>query len=172
MILCDSQIAALCEQGLVDQYDPALVNPCSLDVRLGPVILFETQLATEFQQVSIADTTQEAPYFMAPGEFLLAATLERITVPDDCAVQFMLKSSRAREGIEHSLAGFADSGFSGILTLELSNIRRFHPIPIWHGMRIGQLVVHRLAEVPQLTYAARGHYQNDGTVQQSKGYFQ
>lgn len=172
MILCDTQIAALCEQGLVDQYDPGLVNPCSLDVRLGPVILCETQIETAFQQVSIGDTRQESPYFMQPGEFLLAATLERITVPDDCAVQFMLKSSRAREGIEHSLAGFADSGFCGVLTLELSNIRRFHSIPLWCGMRIGQLVIHRLADVPQLSYAARGHYQNDGTVQQSKGYFQ
>lgn len=172
MILCDTQIAALCEQGLVDQYDPGLVNPCSMDVRLGPVILCETQIETAFQQVSIGNTSQESPYLMAPGEFLLAATLERITVPDDCAVQFMLKSSRAREGIEHSLAGFADSGFCGVLTLELSNIRRFHPIPLWCGMRIGQLVIHRLAEVPQFSYAARGHYQNDGTVQQSKGYFQ
>lgn len=171
MILCDAQIQALCKRGFVDQYDPALVNPCSLDVRLGPTILFETQLETDLQEISIFDTSQESPYFMAPGEFLLAATLERITVPDNCAVQFMLKSSRAREGLEHSMAGFADSGFCGVLTLELSNIRRFHPVPIWYGMRIGQLIVHRMAEVPRITYASRGHYQNDGKVQQSKGYF-
>lgn len=171
MILADTQIEALCERGLVDPYDARLINPCSLDVRLGSTILYETQIEVALQEISILDTSQESPYFVQPGEFLLASTLERITVPDDHAVQFMLKSSRAREGIEHSLAGFADSGFCGILTLELSNIRRFHPIPIWYGMRIGQLVVHKLSGVPRLTYAARGHYQNDSGVQQSKGYF-
>lgn len=171
MTLCDWQIAELGRHGLVDPFDPALVNPCSLDVRLGGTLLVEVTWHRDLQPIDITATSPSNPYFMEPGEFLLAHTLEVVRVPSNLAMRFMLKSSRAREGVEHSLAGFIDCGFHGSITLELSNVRRHASVPIWYGMRIGQLELVQLDAMPLHTYGEKGHYQGDRTVQPSKGYF-
>ena len=124
MILCDSEIRALCKEGLVDPYDPALVNPASLDVRLGENILIETALTSHMQPCSIAGFTEEIPFLLHPREFILAETVETFFLPSFLAGQFALKSSRARAGIEHLMAGYCDPGWSGSkLTLELQNAR-------------------------------------------------
>lgn len=106
---------------------------------------------------------------LQPHEFVLAETLERITLPDCVSAQLALKSSRAREGLEHLMAGYVDPGFEGRLTLELQNARCLHPIPLWPGMRIGQLVFHKMAMTPNKNYSVTGRYQGDLTVQASKG---
>lgn len=171
MTLCDFQIAELGRNGLVHPFEPALVNPCSIDVRLGPALMVETQWSADMQVLSIEHTTAENPYWLQPGEFVLAHTLEYVKVPRKYAMRFMLKSSRAREGLEHSLAGFIDAGFEGSITLELSNVKRYHNVAIWYGMRIGQLEVTELDDVPLETYDKKGHYQGDKTVQDSRGHF-
>lgn len=170
-ILCDHHIQDLCLDGLVNPFDPSLVNPASLDVRLASEILIEHPGGEEMEALSIAHYTQNDPYKLYPGQFILASTLEIITVPDHTAIQFMLKSSRAREGIEHLMAGYADSGFRGSLTLELYNARFHHPVRLWPGMRIGQLVIHTLTDTPRVSYGEKGHYQNDLKVQASRGHF-
>jgi dCTP deaminase len=171
MTLCDYQIAELGRNGLVHPFDPALVNPCSLDVRLGPTLLIEVPWSSEMQTQCIEHTTHAEPYYLEPGEFVLAHTLEYVKVPSKYAMRFMLKSSRAREGIEHSLAGFIDAGFEGSITLELSNVRRMTSVPIWYGMRIGQFEIVELDGVPLETYGKKGHYHGDSSVQSSKGHF-
>ena len=86
------------------------------------------------------------------------------------AAQFVLKSSRAREGLEHLLAGFCDPSWHGSrLTLELSNARRHHSVPIWPGMKIGQMVFHLITGTPERTYAVTGRYNGDLGVTASKG---
>ena len=99
----------------------------------------------------------------------MAPTLEWVRIPDDLCAQFILKSSRGREGIEHLFAGFIDAGFEGILTLELLNARQLHPVKVWPGMRIGQLVFERLDAMPRRSYRETGRYCGDTTVQESKG---
>ena len=173
MILSDVEIRALCEGGMVTPFDASLVNPASLDVRLGETLLIESAQSPELVPYPLGRHDQENPYWMVPGQFVLGATLERWSIPSDVAAQFILKSSRAREGIEHLLAGFADPGFSNsVLTLELHNSRQLHAVPIWPGMRIGQMVFMKMSAAPAADYSIKGHYNNDLTVTPSKGYFQ
>ena len=168
-ILCDTEIRALCEEGLVDPYDPALVNPASLDVRLGENILVEAEFTSHMQPRSIARFTEEYPFLLQPQEFILAETVETFFLPSFIAGQFALKSSRARSGIEHLMAGYCDPGWQGSkLTLELQNARAIHPVALWPGMRIGQIVFHRMSATPAEDYSIVGHYNFDQKVTAAK----
>ena len=169
MILSDWQITARCNGGMVTPFDPELVNPASLDVRLGDTLLIESAEGLELVPYPLAGHTEQNPYPLRPGQFVLACTVETFNLPDDIAAQFMLKSSRAREGIEHLMAGYADPGFNGVMTLELHNSRQLHPVALWPGMKIGQMVFHQMAATPQRSYAVTGRYNGDSTVQGSRG---
>jgi len=169
MILPDFQIRRLCEAGMVEPFDPALVNPASLDVRLGHKLLIEGAESRRMVSYPFHTHTEEEPYLLVAGQFVLAPTLEFVRVPETCNAQFVLKSSRAREGIEHLLAGYLDPGFHGVITLELHNSRQLHAVPIWPGMKIGQLVFSQMLAPPERSYAMTGRYQGDTTVMESKG---
>ena len=169
MILCDTEIRALCAEGLVDPYDPELVNPASLDVRLGENLLVEVALTSQMQPFSIKGYTEDRPFLLPPKEFILAETVETFFLPSFLAGQFALKSSRARSGIEHLMAGYCDPGWQGSkLTLELQNARAIHPVALWPGMRIGQLVFHVMSARPAEDYSIVGHYNFDQQVTASK----
>jgi dCTP deaminase len=169
-ILADWQIAARCMGGMVSPFDPALVNPASLDVRLGDTLLIESACSPELVPYPLGDHSEANPYLMVPGQFVLAATVETFNLPDDIAAQFMLKSSRARSGLEHLMAGYCDPGWHGsVLTLELHNSRQLHPVALWPGMRIGQMVFHQMAGAPHRSYAVTGRYNGHATVQPSLG---
>lgn len=63
-------------------------------------------------------------------------------------------SSLGRLGLlTHSTAGFVDPGFSGHITLELSNVANL-PITLWPGMKIGQLCMFRLTSPAQHPYGS------------------
>lgn len=166
MILPDTEIQYLCEQyEMVVPFTSTLLNPSSLDLRLGDNIMVEADHTPEMQMQAIANTTKEKPYLLHPGAFILAETLEIFNMPEDVAGQFVLKSSRAREGLQHMLAGYIDPLFTNsVLTLELKNVRTIHPIPLWRGMKIGQCVFHMLSGTPQQRYDKVGHYCNRLTV--------
>ena len=169
MILCDLEIRALCEEGLVDPYEPALVNPASLDVRLGPNVMVEVEDDPELRRFSLHGYTEDQPFLLPPGEFILAETIETFFFPSFLAGQFALKSSRARQGIEHLMAGYCDPGWQGSkLTLELQNARQLHPVKLWPGMRIGQIVFHRMSQTPAEDYSIVGHYNFDQSVTAAK----
>lgn len=171
MPLPDYEIHDLCKRhAMVVPFDPDLVNPASIDVLLGDRIMIEVADRPELQIHGIAGHTAEDPYWLQPGEFCLAETTEIFNLPDFIAAQFVLKSSRAREGLEHLLAGWCDPGWHGSrLTLELSNARRMHPIGIWPGMKIGQMVFHKMEGIPGRSYAITGRYNGDLAVTASKG---
>lgn len=173
MKLVDFQIRNLCqlaEAPLVSPFDEALVNPASLDVRLGSNLLIESAEKRELLPYPFEWHTQEDPYELRPGQFVLAQTLETFHIPRDIAAEFKLKSSRGREGLDHALAAWCDPGWHGsVLTLELRNNRQLWPVPIWPGMRIGQMIFHRLDAVPLRCYAQTGRYNGDTEVMGSKG---
>lgn len=170
MILSDLEIRALCEQGMVTPFDPALVNPASLDVRLGDRLLIESAEGPDLVEYPLHRHTEEAPYLLVPSQFVLAETIETFHLPDSIAAQFMLKSSRARSGLEHLMAGYCDPGWHGSrLTLELKNVRQLHSIPIWPGLKIGQMVFHRMTQAPERSYAITGRYNGHQTVMGSLG---
>jgi len=168
-ILPDYEIFCLARKGLVEPFDQEMINPASLDVRLGENILIEQPESPEFVPHSIAGHTKEEPFMLQPHEFILAETFECFSVPNVVAGQLALKSSRAREGIEHLMAGYVDPGFKGRLTLELQNARSMHAVPLWPGMRIGQIVFHKMSLLPNKDYSVTGRYQGDLQVQASKG---
>jgi dCTP deaminase len=172
MILSDHEITQFCQNDppLVTPFDPSLVNPASIDVRLGNLLLIESAQSPVLVPYPLSGHTEEDPYLLVPGQFCLAPTVETFNVPDCLAAEFRLKSSRAREGLDQALAVWADPGFHGsVLTLELRNNRQLWPQLLWPGMKIGQMVFHRMSRVPELSYAVTGRYCNDTTVQASKG---
>jgi len=169
MILHDREIQRLIEEEqMIEPFEPELLNPASLDLRLGGNIMVEVEHTSELQLQSIAHCTAENPYWLAPGEFVLAETHETFNMPNDVCGMFCLKSSRAREGYEHSHAGFADPLWSGSkLTLELVNARRLHSLPLYPGLKIGQMVFVITAGIPSISYAEVGHYNNQPRVMPS-----
>jgi dCTP deaminase len=173
-ILSDWQIRARCQGAgtMVVPFDQDLVNPASLDVRLGRHIKIESATTPELilYDLEREGWDEETPYLLRPGQFILAETIETFHLPADIAAQFMLKSSRAREGLEHLMAGYCDPGWHGSkLTLELHNSRQLHCVAIWPGMKIGQMVFHKMDQAPLRTYAETGRYNNDQQVQGSRG---
>ena len=165
--IVDHQIRQLSrDMGLVEPFNPDMVNPASIDVTLGSTILVEGRPGQErWVEVDI----EGGVYSLQPGEFVLAHTAEIVRVPNNLECVFNLKSSRGREGYEHLMAAYIDPGFHGRVTLELVNVNRFHRLPLEHGMRIGQLRFSKLDEIPMRSYAVTGRYMNDQGVQVSKG---
>jgi len=87
---------------------------------------------------------------------VLGSTIERVTLGPTLAARLEGKSSLGRLGIlVHSTAGFIDPGFSGHVTLELSNVNTL-PIKLWVGMKIGQLCVFRLSSPAARPYGTVG----------------
>lgn len=158
------------EAGMIKPFRQDQLNPASYDVRLGDEILIEGRvegpmdMRQRWRRISIKDTV----YTMDPGEFVLAATEEIISLPNHVEGIFQLKSSRGREGYEHALAGYIDPGFTGRVTLELSNLNRYHSLDLKAGMLIGQIRFAQTYGVPKEPYSITGHYNGDMTVQPSK----
>jgi dCTP deaminase len=154
VVLSDKTIRAEieAERIVIDPYDPSLVQPSSVDVRVDnrfrvfnnsryPYIDVRQPMEDLTEPVEIEG---EEPFILHPGEFVLGQTLERVTLPNDLVARLEGKSSLGRLGLLiHSTAGFVDSGFSGNLTLELSNVANL-PITIYQGMPIGQMSFMRM----------------------------
>ncbi|MEU4542228.1 dCTP deaminase [Nonomuraea dietziae] len=164
MLLSDRDILAEIESGRVslDPFDKAMIQPSSIDVRLDRFFrVFENHRYPHIDPaVEQPDLTRQVepegdePFILHPGEFVLASTYEVITLPDDLASRLEGKSSLGRLGLlTHSTAGFIDPGFSGHVTLELSNVATL-PIKLWPGMKIGQLCMFRLSSPAEHPYGS------------------
>ena len=92
-----------------------------------------------FQPLDLSSYNDKRPYYMSPGEFILGETVEFIKLPDNVEAHLHLVSSRAREGLNHSLSGLVDCSWQGKLTLELKNILKYGHIPIYPNLRVAQL---------------------------------
>ena len=164
MLLSDKDIRNQIESGrvVIDPYDPAMIQPSSIDVRLDRFFrVFENHKYPHIDpSVEQPDLTRlvepdgDDPFILHPGEFVLASTYEVITLPDDVASRLEGKSSLGRLGLlTHSTAGFIDPGFSGHVTLELSNVATL-PIKLFPGMKIGQLCLFRLSSPAEHPYGS------------------
>ncbi|GAA0952776.1 dCTP deaminase [Nonomuraea longicatena] len=162
VLLSDRDIVAEIDKGRLslDPFDPEMIQPSSIDVRLDRFFrVFENHRyphidpSTEQADLTrLVEPDSEDPFILHPGEFVLASTYEVITLPDDLASRLEGKSSLGRLGLlTHSTAGFIDPGFSGHVTLELSNVATL-PIKLWPGMKIGQLCVFRLSSPAEHPY--------------------
>ena len=146
----------------VAPFDAALMQPSSIDVRLDSLFrVFNNHLYTHIDPsveqdglTSLMAVPDGEPFVLHPGEFVLASTLEVVSLGDQLAAHLDGKSSLGRIGLlTHSTAGFIDPGFSGHITLELSNVANL-PITLWPGMKIGQLCVFRLSSPAEHPYGS------------------
>ena len=165
MLLSDRDIRAEIDKGrvVIDPYEPSMVQPSSIDIRLDRYFrVFENHRYPHIDPaVEQADLTRlvepegDDPFVLHPGEFVLASTYEAITLPDDLASRLEGKSSLGRLGLlTHSTAGFIDPGFSGHVTLELSNVATL-PIKLYPGMKIGQLCLFQLTSPAEHPYGSQ-----------------
>ncbi|WOP19950.1 dCTP deaminase [Raineyella sp. LH-20] len=166
MLLSDGDIAAEIASGQIrlDPYDPAMIQPASVDVRLDKFFrIFQNHRYPNIDPaVEQAELTRlvepegpDEPFILHPGEFVLASTYEVVTLGTTLAARLEGKSSLGRLGLlTHSTAGFVDPGFSGHVTLELSNVATL-PIKLWPGMKIGQLCFFRLSSPAVEPYGSK-----------------
>ncbi|GAA1909816.1 dCTP deaminase [Arthrobacter gandavensis] len=169
MLISDRDIRAEIadERIVLDPYDPAMVQPSSVDVRIDRYFrLFDNHKYAHIDPsldqpdlTRLVEVAPDEPFILHPGEFVLGSTYEQVTLPDDIAARLEGKSSLGRLGLlTHSTAGFIDPGFSGHVTLELSNMATL-PIKLWPGSKIGQLCFFRLTSPAEHAYGS-GAYGN------------
>ncbi len=167
MLLSDRDIRAELDSGRVvlDPYDADMVQPSSVDVRIDRYFrLFDNHkypvidpAQAQPDLTRLVEVAGDEAFVLHPGEFVLASTYEVVSLPDDVAARLEGKSSLGRLGLlTHSTAGFIDPGFSGHVTLELSNVATL-PIKLWPGMKIGQLCFFRLSSPAEHPYGSSGY---------------
>jgi dCTP deaminase len=180
-VLSDGTIRRLVEAGriVIEPWDPGLVQPASVDLRLGDSFrVFHNHRVTAIDlRDPPTNLTEEVviregePFAIHPGEFALGRTLETVAIPDDVVARIEGKSSLGRLGlIVHATAGFVDPGFTGSLTLEITNLTRV-PIKLYAGLPIAQLSFMGLdaaAEHPYGSEALGSHYQGQVAATESR----
>lgn len=179
MILSDRDIRRAIESGRVqiDSDQPELfmhIHASSMDLRLGNVFkLYEhskfaildpkqpESFVGNMRTITIPDGE---PFIVQPGEFVLGVTQEIITVPDDLVVRVEGRSSLGRLGIiVHSTAGFVDPGFSGTITLEISNLNRL-PVALYPGMRVCQIAFEQMSSPAERPYNMKPNSKYQGQI--------
>lgn len=175
MLLSDADIKRELDSGRLIVLPHRLedIQPASLDVRLSKLFrVFDTHGASAIDPAAdqsgltrLVRVGNGEKFVLHPGEFVLASTEEKVGMPDDLAARLEGKSSLGRLGLmTHSTAGFIDPGFTGRITLELSNVARL-PILLTPGMKIGQLCFVRLSAAAVRPYGSAGlgsKYQGQG----------
>ena len=171
-VLADRDIRAELESGRVriDPYDPADLQPSSVDLHLDRSfrVFRNNRYAFIDPRTPQPDLTElltvedDEPFILHPGEFVLGQTTEWVELPDDLVARLEGRSSLGRIGLLiHSTAGYIDPGFRGTVTLELSNVANL-PIALYHGMRIGQISFFEMSSAVERPYGSpelRSRYQ-------------
>jgi dCTP deaminase len=180
-VLSDGTIRRLVDEGkiVLEPWDPGLVQPASVDLRLGDSFrVFHNHRAEAIDlREPPTNLTEEVvidegmAFVIHPGEFVLGRTLERVELPDDIVARIEGKSSIGRLGlIVHATAGFVDPGFQGTLTLEITNLTRI-PIKLYAGLPIAQLSFMTLDAPAQTPYGSEelgSHYQGQLAATESR----
>ncbi len=183
MILSDGSIRKAPEAGriVLEPLGEDAVQPSSTDIRLDRAFrVFANHryphIDTKAHQPELTELVEvgwDEPFILHPGEFALGATYERLTLGDDLVAQLNGKSSLGRLGLMvHATAGFIDPGFSGNVTLELSNVATL-PVAIYPGMKIGQFAYFELDRPAESPYGAPGRtskYQNQAGPTASRSF--
>lgn len=148
-VLSDKEIKIAAESGMVRPFDkPNLVQPASLDIRLGytakrvltPQDTLFNHNRIAYKDIDFSVYSETRPYFFMPQERLLIASLETFCIPDNICGQIVLRSSAARQFIQHINAGWIDPGWHGSkLTMELINFGHT-PFKLYSHLSITQIV--------------------------------
>lgn len=176
-ILSCMELMNLIDLGIIENSDYANVNSASIDLVLGKNIMVEKQREGIINMLDKSGSHLEhiemgpEGYVLDIGESILAETVEVFNLPNNISAEYKLKSTMARNFVDHYNAGWADAGWHGsVLTLELKNGNRFKKVRIFPGQKCGQMVFFEHTPVPvDKSYATRGQYNGDKTVTAGKG---
>lgn len=198
MILTDSLIKNHIDAGLigVNPFEKTLINPSSLDFRLGNKYTFTRARSWNFYDKEgnvtcalmgsnmgsaacgyinpldpdtfISETVEHEEYGLKPQESVLVSMFERLRLPANISGRVLGKSSLARLGLDNSSgAAWLDPGFEGYVTLELTN-HSSNRLKLTHSMRIGQIIFYK--HEPAINgYNKTGRYHNQKAGQPSLG---
>jgi dCTP deaminase len=172
-VLSDRDIKAYLAAGRlrVEPLEPADIQPSSIDIHLDRRFrVFRnnryTFIDVHAEQPDLTEllaASDDEPFVLHPGEFVLGQTVEWVELPDDLVARLEGRSSLGRLGLLiHSTAGYVDPGWRGTLTLELSNVATL-PIALYAGMKIGQISFDTMSSPVDRPYGAPGlgsKYQN------------
>ena len=167
MILSDKTIRSMLKEGTLEisPLDEAQIQPASVDVRLGDTFSIvedsSTGIITMNSEIRYK-TIQTDTYLLLPGQFVLATTMEYISLPDDLTAFVEGRSSMGRLGLFVQNAGWVDPGFYGEVTLELYNANRC-AIELKAGRRIGQLVFAKMDQAAEKPYVGKYNGQKGAT---------
>ncbi len=138
---------------VIEPLAEANIQPASIDLQLDRVFRIFRVTRRPFVDVRqpMDDLTElvtiedDEPFIIQPGTFVLGSTLESVTLPDDIVARVDGRSSLGRLGLlVHATAGYIDPGWTGKLTLELSNQSQM-PIALYYGMKISQISFLRMS---------------------------
>lgn len=183
MLLSDHSIREYVAAGEItlDPWDPEMIQPSSIDIHLDRYFrLFANHrydvidpAAEQNELTELIEVPADGSFVLHPGEFVLGSTFEQVTLGTAVAARLEGKSSLGRLGLlTHSTAGFIDPGFSGHVTLELSNTATM-PIKLYPGMKVGQLCFFELstpADAPYGAGASGSRYQGQRGPTASRSY--
>lgn len=166
MVLSDRTIREEIARGriVIEPFDDACIQPASIDIHLDAQFRVFANFRKPYVDVrepqddltDLVTIEDGEPLMLHPREFVLGSTLEKVTIADDIVARVEGKSSLGRLGLLiHSTAGYVDPGWSGHLTLELSNVSNL-PITLYCGMPIGQISFLRLTSPAEKAYGAEG----------------
>ena len=159
-VLCDSQIKSLClNNALANPFDETLVNPASIDLRVGD--MFCSENLDSFQNPSAKLWNDARPlgdgYLLKWGQTILLDTIEYVRIPNHLMAEMWLKSSAGRNGLDIYKACYIDPGFEGTLTFRLTNESK-RPDLVKPGQRLVQMVLREMSKVPDRPYGVTGRY--------------
>lgn len=173
MVLSDWTIKEEMAKGriVIEPLDSTCIQPASVDIHLdNKLLVFKTWRPPFYIDVrqntdglsEPVEISEDKPFLLNAGEFVLASTLESITIPNDIVARLEGKSSLGRIGLLiHSTAGYVDPGWHGHLTIELSNVAKL-PVTLYYKMAIGQISFLRLTSPVERLYGSvdlRSKYQ-------------
>ena len=161
MILSDRTIKRMLSEGSlgISPVEDTQIQPASVDIRLGTtfsIVEDSSKGIITLGEATGYKTMTADRYLLLPGQFVLATTMEYISLPDNLTAFVEGRSSLGRMGLFIQNAGWVDPGFSGEITLELFNANRC-AIELTAGRRIGQLVFALMDEPAENPY--NGKYQ-------------
>jgi dCTP deaminase len=171
MILSDIDILKNIKEGRIKitPFNKKHIQPSTLDLTLSNKIRVFDNYDVEVVDVKnpkdvsrLIEVKKNGHFIIHPGEFILGASVEVVSLPSDVAAIVEGRSSMGRLGlIVHATAGYIDPGFSGAITLEMSNLSKF-PIKLYEGMRVAQLAFFKMSSPVKNLYGSeklRSKYQ-------------
>ena len=164
--LVDHQLERFGLAGHIWPFNPDQVNPASYNLTLGTTAVIERPGG--FADLDLSMFNERNPYMLEPGGWILTDVAEYVKIPQDHEAQVILRSSAARAGFDHALAGYVDPSYEGRLTLEFVNCLRYKALPMYPGQQLVQLRISKLNMSPDRGYDKTGRYQGAQEVEACK----